>query len=198
MRITEKAVVFFWWIPLFLNVCSGDLFLDQEVMKLARTTIEMEEILYNDKDFDTYPLGGTPVTFSDGIDAAIALSHDGYCHVNFRGSTYSVLDWWQNFNPTTSEVCSRSNRTMCCKARTGFIEGYFTSYTQELEDWIDDCILQTCPASGACLVISGHSQGSCLLISHSLQSAFFSNRFVFQEVALLPSLRLYMIDGIQW
>lgn len=87
----------------------------------------------------------------------------GYCFAAFRGTTLTWVDWQQNIELGSEEICestSMSHKT-CCTVRAGFYHAYDTKYRNELESAIRECA-KSCKNPDECVVFTGHSQGGAI------------------------------------
>lgn len=92
----------------------------------------------------------------DGPHAAMFVQQDEYCFLVFdstHSAEYGIEDWYVNFDPSNSDICAPDGT--CCRARSGFIRAYDTSYRQELDEKVRDCY----NGGENEVVIVGHSQG---------------------------------------
>jgi len=101
-------------------------------------------------------------SFTDEPDQALfvkkTVGGNDYCFGVFRGTTMKWVDWKQNFDPKSQEVCvAVGGHEQCCVTRNGFFDAYSTSYASKLEERLRECA-KTCTNKDECVVLTGHSQ----------------------------------------
>lgn len=135
---------------------SASVVLSKEIMELAKTGAILSKLAYDeDPKGEEYGRFG----FYDAEpDQALVAQRDGYCFGAFRGTTLTWIDWQQNFDPHSHDIC---DNTGCCKTRKGFYDAYMTDYRQDFEDAIRACAKE-CDNADECVVLTGHSQGGAI------------------------------------
>uniref|UniRef100_A0A7S1UZX3 Fungal lipase-type domain-containing protein n=2 Tax=Grammatophora oceanica TaxID=210454 RepID=A0A7S1UZX3_9STRA len=160
--------------------CKADVVLTKNIMNLIKTGAELSILAYEEDipaDDNHSEYTGFQFYDEEPDQALVVKTHDGYCYGAFRGTTLTWIDWSQNFDPTTSDVCvnvttstttNTTNSTstpddveVCCTTRNGFYEAYHTSYDIELEQAIRECA-KSCSNPDECVIFTGHSQGGAI------------------------------------
>jgi hypothetical protein len=156
MKFPASIAALIWpALLLFVPNVSASVVLSKEIMNLVEKSGELSNMTY-----DVKPALGQ--AFIDEPDQALFYKgpvngHD-YCFGAFRGTTMTWVDWEQNFDPKTHDVCvTLDNVEQCCTTRNGFYDAYSTSYMKELEEKIRDCA-KSCKNKDECVVLTGHSQ----------------------------------------
>ena len=163
MTFAVRLGAIWFFLLLFAGSLSlDDTLLDERIIQFAQTAMQLQDIMISERDLDYYGLDEQPRLFQTEPDAVIVVKHQGYCHVNFRGSRPTLQDWLQNLNVVAATICTNNDDTVCCSAHAGSVSAYYAPYVQEMEDWVDDCAANYCKNMDDCLVLSGHSQGSAV------------------------------------
>ena len=148
-----------------LHCVSGSVVLTEALMNLAKESAVLSAMAY-----DIDPTGDGYKEFSyynDEPDQALfaktTIGGNDYCFGVFRGTTMTWVDWEQNVDPNSHEVCVDlgDEQTHCCTTRKGFFDAYTTSYVKELEMDLRNCT-KTCTNKDECLILTGHSQGGAV------------------------------------
>ena len=144
---------------------SGSVVLTKALMNLAK-----EAAVLSAKAYDIDPTGDGYIEFSyynaepdQALFAKTTVGGNDYCFGVFRGTTMTLVDWKQNVEPGSHEVCVDlgDDQNHCCTTRKGFYDAYTTSYVKEIEVQLRDCA-KSCTNKDECLVLTGHSQGGAV------------------------------------
>jgi hypothetical protein len=151
-------------------MASAGLILSEAVMNLVAKSAELSVMAYQSK-----PAFGE--SFIDEPDQAMfykgKVNNQDYCFAAFRGTTSTWIDWQQNFDPTTKNICVKTGGTnqqqqqqqQCCTTRNGYFDAFSASYIKVLEEKVRSCA-KTCTNKDECLVLTGHSQVRVLHMSN--------------------------------
>jgi hypothetical protein len=148
----------------------ADVVLNEKFMNLALQSAELSALAYEkDPPGDEYDNFGY---FDSEPDQALTAKKGEYCFGVFRGTTMTFIDWEQNVNPGKMELCvnATDGAEYCCMTRSGFYEGYWTTYKDEFEASVRECA-KTCSNPDECVVLTGHSQGGAIAAVAALMLA---------------------------
>jgi hypothetical protein len=163
-------IVFVSCLVMLTKLASADVVLNENIMNLALQSAELSALAYDEdppgEEYDNFGY------FDSEPDQALAAKKGPYCFGAFRGTTMTFVDWQQNFNPGKMELCvnATDGEEDCCMTRSGFFEGYWTSYKDEFEASIRECA-KTCSNTDECVVLTGHSQGGAIAAVAALMLA---------------------------
>jgi len=138
--------------------------LSKELMNLAKESAVLSAMAYDTSFISSEFQDFEP--FTDEPDQALfvkkTVGGNDYCFGVFRGTTMTWVDWQQNFDPKSQEVCvAVGGHEQCCVTRNGFFDAYSTSYASKLEERLRECA-KTCTNKDECVVLTGHSQGGAV------------------------------------
>mmetsp|Transcript_12056 Transcript_12056/g.16091 ORF Transcript_12056/g.16091 Transcript_12056/m.16091 type:complete len:446 (-) Transcript_12056:71-1408(-) len=144
----------------FAPMASADLVLGKNIMDLTLESAKLSVVVY-DTTVDDTGYASLQVFNHEPDQALVARTTNGYCFGVFRGTTKTISDWSQNFDPRKMPICESDSPEECCETRKGFYDAYFAEYWSEFEKALGDCASQ-CENADECVVLSGHSQGASI------------------------------------
>jgi len=128
-------------------------------MDLTLESAKLSVVVY-DTTVDDTGYASLQVFNHEPDQALVARTTNGYCFGVFRGTTKTISDWSQNFDPRKMPICESDSPEECCETRKGFYDAYFAEYWSEFEKALGDCASQ-CENADECVVLSGHRYADC-------------------------------------
>ena len=178
-----QFLVFLLWLPVgeawfqflfsFLFPKAEPYELSERLLLLSANAARVTVLSYEDEETGRAAAAGYEYYrfFSAEPEQAIVVAVDGWCHVGFRGTIYNLEDILSNVVPGLVSVCAAPpdgenvDEEVCCDVRTGFKTMFNAPFRQELEESVEECLAThaSCDEQeGACLVLTGFSQGGAI------------------------------------
>lgn len=178
MTIAAFALSFLACLLLLLGSVPvrSEVVLSEKIMKLSRQAAVLSSQAYlpnPEADFCKSIINH----IEEPDQALVAETEDGYCIAAFRGTTLTAVDWSQNLDPRSEEICTAQDPTLCCGTRKGFYDAYSTSYESELETQLRECAAK-CDDPNECVILTGHSQGGAVAAIAAVHLADLNPRVI--------------------